>query len=129
VQSITPAPRRRRALLRLLDETLLTRGRTGAANAVRCLITTSPPTPEPAVFHEASGTIRFWVMVDDRLVGASVSPLTLHYSYPPQTAGEDAMETFRNNLPRLEAVVRQRLVSGSREPIMLREHDLRAPSP
>ncbi len=100
--------------------------RTRRANAVPWGITASSNSAEPAVFHEASGTIRFWVPVGDTLVGASVSPLALHYSYPPQTPGEDAMETFRHNLPHLEAVVRKRLASGAREPVMLREHDLRA---
>ncbi|WP_349291383.1 hypothetical protein [Caenimonas sedimenti] len=68
------------------------------------------------------------MLVGDALVGASVSPLTLHYSYRPATPGEDAMETFRHNLPHLETVVRRRLASGSREPVMLREHDLRSAS-
>ena len=99
--------------------------RAAAAKGVRCAIATSPTLSEPAVFHEASGTIRFWVLAGDKLVGASVSPLALHYSYqPPQ--GEDPMETFRSHLPQIEDVVRRRLASGSLEPVMLREHDLRS---
>jgi len=37
------------------------------------------------------------------------------------------METFTANLPEIEAAVRRRLAAGSAEPVMLREHDLRAP--
>jgi hypothetical protein len=39
------------------------------------------------------------------------------------------METFRLNLPDIEAAVRRRLAEGAREPVMLREYDLRAGQP
>ena len=83
-----------------------------------------PASDEPFL-HEASGTIRFWVLVDGKWVGASVSPLALHYRYRPAGQGEDPMETFRLNLPDIEAAVRRRLAEGAREPVMLREFDLR----
>jgi hypothetical protein len=87
----------------------------------------SPDSDEP-FFHEPSGTIRFWVLVDGRLLGASVAPLSLHYRFRPTAQNEDAMETFRLNLPDIEQAVRHRLADGAREPVMLREHDLRVRS-
>jgi hypothetical protein len=85
----------------------------------------APPPSDEAFLHEASGSIRFWVPVDGRLMGASVSPLALHHRYRPAGQGEDPMETFRLNLPDIEAAVRRRLAEGAREPVMLREYDLR----
>jgi hypothetical protein len=76
-------------------------------------------------FHEASGTVRFWVEVDGNVLGASVSREALHHRYRPTAQGEDPLETFRQNTADIEAAVRRRVAAGSREPIMLREYDLR----
>ena len=78
-------------------------------------------------FHESSGTIRFWVPVDGQLLGASVSREALHHRYRPTAQGEDPLETYLANVADIEAAVRRRLAQGSREPVMLREYDLRAP--
>ena len=78
-------------------------------------------------FHDASGTVRFWVNVDGGLVNASVSREALHHRYRPTAHGEDPLETFRQNTADIEAAVRRRIGAGSREPIMLREFDLRIP--
>ena len=78
-------------------------------------------------FHESSGTIRFWVPVDGKLLGASVSREALHHRYRPTAQGEDPLETYLANVADIEAAVRRRLAQGSREPVMLREYDLRAP--
>jgi len=80
----------------------------------------------PEFFHEASGCVRFWVQVDEASIGATVSRDTLHYRYSPMSVGEDPMVTFRANLSALEEAVRRRVAKGSIEPVMLREHDLRA---
>ena len=75
--------------------------------------------------HESSGTVRFWVAVDGKLIGASVGREALHHRYRPTAQGEDPVETFLANAGDIEAAVRRRLAQGSREPVMLREYDLR----
>lgn len=78
-------------------------------------------------FHEASGTVRFWVAVDGQLLGAMVSREALHHRYRPTAQGDDPVETYLANAADIEAAVRRRLALGSREPVMLREYDLRVP--
>jgi hypothetical protein len=76
-------------------------------------------------FHESSGTVRFWIPVDGNLLGASVSREALHHRYRPTAQGDDPLETYLANAADIEAAVRRRLAQGSREPVMLREYDLR----
>jgi hypothetical protein len=80
-------------------------------------------------FHEASGTVRFWVLVDGQPLCASVSRDALHYRYRPNVHGDEPMETFRDNAAEIEAAVHRRIAQGAREPVMLREYDLRAANP
>jgi len=82
---------------------------------------------EAPLFHEASGTVRFWIDVDGQPLGASVSREALHHRYRPTTQGDDPLETYLANAADIEAAVRRRLAQGSREPVMLREYDLRLP--
>ena len=77
-------------------------------------------------FHEASGTVRFWVLVDGQPFGASVGREALHHRFRPTVQGEDPLQTFRDNSADIEAAVHRRIAQGSREPVMLREYDLRA---
>lgn len=77
-------------------------------------------------FHEASDTVRFWVEVDTQWIGASVGKATLHYRYSPQAQDEDPLETYRSYVHDIEAAVRRRVAQGSREPVQLRDFDLRA---
>ncbi|MEO8654845.1 MAG: DUF1488 family protein [Ramlibacter sp.] len=77
-------------------------------------------------FHEASGTVRFWVLVDGQPFGASVGREALHHRFRPTVQGEDPLQTFRDNIADIEAAVHRRIAQGSREPVMLREYDLRA---
>ena len=77
-------------------------------------------------FHEASGTVRFWVLADGQPFGASVSREALHHRYRPTVQGEDPLQTFHDNSADIEAAVHRRIAQGSREPVMLREYDLRA---
>jgi hypothetical protein len=72
--------------------------------------------------HEASGTVRFWILVEGQPFSASVSREALHHRY---RSGADPMETYRDNAADIEAAVRRRVAQGSREPVMLREYDLR----
>lgn len=76
-------------------------------------------------FHEASGTVRFWVLVDGQYKGSSVSREALHHRYQPAGRNEDPMETFQQNHAEVEAAARRRFSEGALEPVMLREHDLR----
>lgn len=76
-------------------------------------------------FHDASATVRFWVEVDGNVLGASVGREALHHRYRPGAEGEDPLETFRQHTAEIEAAVRRRVAAGSREPVMLREYDLR----
>ena len=76
-------------------------------------------------FHDSSGTVRFWVLVDAVQMGASIGRETLHYHYKPTAQGDDPLETFRAHVADIEAAVRRRVAVGAREPVMLREYDLR----
>jgi hypothetical protein len=76
-------------------------------------------------FHEDSGCVRFWVQVDDSLVGASISQAALHYRYRPDGQDEDPMQTYAAHSNDIHAAVRRRVARGSIEPVMVREFDLR----
>ena len=80
----------------------------------------------PPHYHPESGSIRFWVMVDEKLVGATISSATLHYRYRPTEQGEDPLETYQKHAQDIDDAVRRRVAGGSIEPVMLREYDLRA---
>ena len=82
------------------------------------------PVSQDPFFHDSSGTVRFWVLVDGAQVGASIGRETLHYHYRPTAQGDDPMETFRDHVADIEAAVRRRSAAGAREPVMLREYDL-----
>ena len=77
-------------------------------------------------FHDASGTVRFWVGVEGgNHVSASIGREALRYHF--RTAeGADSLETFGRHVPEIEAAVRRRLAQGAMEPVMLREHDMRS---
>lgn len=74
--------------------------------------------------HEASGSVRFWVPIDQALVGASIRRETLHYLYKPRVSGDDPLATYHEHCAELHAAVQRRVAGGSREPVMLREADL-----
>lgn len=80
---------------------------------------------EAPLFHDASGSVRFWVVVDGKLKGASVSREALHHRWRSGMQGDDPMETFSDHVPEIEAAVRRRYAEGALEPVMLREYDLR----
>jgi len=77
-------------------------------------------------FHLASGTVRFWVLVDGQLVGASIPKETLHYRYHAQNTDDDPLATYTANAAEIDAAVRRRVATGSTEPVMLRDADVRA---
>lgn len=86
-----------------------------------------PDTADTPFFHESSGTVRFWVVVGEKVLGASVSPQTLHHCFRPTAQGDDPIDTFRSHLAEIEAAVRRRVAQGAIEPVMLREFDLHLP--
>ena len=72
-------------------------------------------------FHEPSGAVRFWVLIDDLLVGASIGKETLHYRYHPHRSDDDPLATYAANSAEIDAAVRRRVAAGSGEPVMLRD--------
>ena len=82
-------------------------------------------TADVPFFDEASGSVRFWVVIGERVLGASVGKLALHHRYQPTVQDDNALDTFRANRADIEDAVRRRFAQGSLEPVMLREHDLR----
>jgi hypothetical protein len=78
-----------------------------------------------AFFHEESGSVRFWVEVDGAVVGASITRQTLHYRYKPDSGNDEALSTYLQNATEIDAAVRRRVAGGSREPVMLRDFDVR----
>lgn len=84
-----------------------------------------PAIPEP-FFHLASGTVRFWVLVDDQCVGSSIRNDILHYRYHPNQTDDDPLATYAENVAEIHAAVRRRVAKGSIEPVMLRGPDLQA---
>jgi hypothetical protein len=77
-------------------------------------------------FHDASGTVRFWVDFDGRLMGATVGREALRRRYRPAANDEHPVQTFGENRADIEAAVRTRVAAGSLEPILLSEDDLYA---
>lgn len=78
----------------------------------------------PPFFHESSGTVRFWVLIDGQAVGASIGKETLHYCYSPTASDDLPLDTFERHLEEIDAAVRRRVTGGSVEPVMLRDADL-----
>jgi hypothetical protein len=78
----------------------------------------------PPFFHEASDAVRFWVLVEENWVGATISRATLHYSFRPHARDEDPLQTYKVYSQEINAAVRLRVAKGSIEPVMLREFDL-----
>jgi len=80
---------------------------------------------QPPFFHIPSGTVRFWVLIDGVPVGASIGRETLHYRYKPNASDDDPLATYTANSAALDVAVKRRVAAGSREPIMLRDPDVR----
>lgn len=83
-------------------------------------------TPHSPFFHDDSASVRFWVLVDEVLVGASITRTTLHYRYKALHTDDDALATYLENAAEIDAAVRRRVAAGSREPVLLRDADISA---
>ncbi|KQP35853.1 DUF1488 family protein [Pseudorhodoferax sp. Leaf274] len=81
-----------------------------------------------AFFHDDSGTVRFWVQLDQGHIGAMVRKETLHYRFHPQGVNDDPLATYRDHAAEIDSAVRRRVAAGSAEPILLRDGDI-APRP
>jgi hypothetical protein len=81
---------------------------------------------QPPFFHAASGTVRFWVQIDDAFVGATIGKETLHYRYQAHANDDDPLTTYTAHAEEIDAAVRRRVAKGSIEPVMLRDPDVRA---
>jgi Protein of unknown function (DUF1488) len=82
--------------------------------------------PPSAFFHEPSGSVRFWVLIDEHYVGATIRKETLHYRFAANSVDEDPLVTYAAHAAEIDDAVRRRVVGGSREPVMLRDPDVRA---
>ncbi|QPF74056.1 DUF1488 family protein [Roseateles sp. DAIF2] len=78
-----------------------------------------------AFYHLTSGSVRFWVLVDQALVGASIRKETLHYRYNPYSLDDDPLSTYLAHAAEIDEIVRRRVAGGSREPVIVRDHDMR----
>ena len=84
--------------------------------------------PAPS-FDTESATLRFWVNSPDQaLVGAILPRSALHYRFKGQADGSDAVAVYLQHRAEIDAAVLRRVAAGSREPVMLREHDLTPPA-
>ena len=78
-----------------------------------------------AFFHADSEAVRFWVPMGEAFIGATIGKATLHYRFEPMRTDDDAFATYVAHADEIHAAVRRRVAGGSREPVMLREWDLR----
>jgi len=85
------------------------------------------PIPEP-YFHADSDTVRFWVPVNGELMGSSINRQVLHFHFRPNAKDDVPLETYTQHAVEIASAVERRVAQGSREPVMLREFDLRKPS-
>ncbi len=83
-------------------------------------------TPDP-YWHEGTEAVRFWVMIGDQSVGATISRRTLHHHFAANRTDDQPLATYQTNANLLHDAVRRRVAGGSIEPVMLREHDLAPP--
>jgi len=76
-------------------------------------------------FHSDSDSVRFTVVIGEVRVGASVGRLALHHRFCPAMSDDDALQTYLRHASDIDEAVRRRIAEGAREPVMLREFDLR----
>jgi Protein of unknown function (DUF1488) len=81
----------------------------------------------PPFLHEESGSVRFWVEIDGQPVGASIRKETLHYRFQAHSQTDDPLTTYLAHAAEIDAAVRRRVAAGAREPVLLRDPDVRPP--
>lgn len=75
-------------------------------------------------FHEASASVRFWVPQGESGIGAIIGREVLSYCFRDGANGDDPLKTYAAHRDQIHAAVMQRVAAGSREPVMLKRHDL-----
>ncbi len=78
-----------------------------------------------AFYHQDSEAVRFWVSIADGFVGASIRSAVLRHHFNPDGGKEEPIEIYARHAAEIGAAVERRVALGSREPVMLREPDLR----
>ena len=78
---------------------------------------------DDAFYDLASGSVRFWVVVPDGHIGASIAGEVLRYRYHGGGSHADPLLTYLDHVDEIDEAVRRRRAAGSREPIMVRVPD------
>lgn len=77
-------------------------------------------------FHPDSGTVRFWVSIGERFIGATIGCDTLNGRFGEGAATADPLSTYKANTADLHAAVRRHMAMGAHEPVSLGVVDLMA---
>jgi hypothetical protein len=85
-----------------------------------------PALPQ-AYFDDTAGVVYLWVRTLAGFpMGAMLRKEVLHFRFHADMSGADALATFQQHRPEVEAAVLRRIASGSIEPVLLRESDFGA---
>ena len=82
------------------------------------------PVEHAPFFDELLRSVSFWVLIDARLVNASIRRETLHDCYRPTADNDDPLDTYKLHASEIDAAVHRRVAEGSVEPVVLRQFDL-----
>jgi hypothetical protein len=77
-------------------------------------------------YDQGTATVRFWVPVGERVVGASIGRAILHYRYHSNSVGDDPLATYVQHSAEIDDAVRRRIAAGSRDPVILQDADVTA---
>ena len=81
-------------------------------------VITDPALPQ-AYFDEPAGAVYLWVRTAAGLpMGAMLRTRVLHFRFGAALSGDDALKTYQNNRPEIEAAVLRRIANGSLEPVL-----------
>jgi len=75
-------------------------------------------------FHEASGSVRFWVPTGEEGIGAIIGREILSYCFRGRTDEGDPLKIYAAHRDQIHAAVMRRVAEGAREPVILKRHDL-----
>jgi hypothetical protein len=89
-------------------------------------VITDPALPQ-AYFDDSAGVVYLWVRTDAGFpMGAILRKEVLHFRFNADLSGVDALTTYQQHRPEIEAAVLRRIAAGSIEPVLLRESDFGA---
>lgn len=75
-------------------------------------------------FHDASGSVRFWVPDGESGIGAIIGREILSYCFRGRSDENDPLKIYAAHRDQIHAAVKQRVAEGAREPVILKRHDL-----